>query len=274
MKKRMLFLGSLLMSGMLVLGGCDGAKDQPGKEVTTEEDNSEKEEAKEEAKDEVKEEAKEETPTPVVTEEENPAGSNEEEPVEETSDELLAMIYEQYYDIVSGLDDKWDKFMFVYFDNDDIPDIVVSSSTPGLNDLDEYQIITRSKAGAEVNDDLRDGVASAGGYRGQLYYVPGKGILYERTTNAPLNNPADYVYLLDDGHLTLYATGRTEVTDDYTGPDDTENMIWYWNDEEVSADEYEKKLKAETENLSGDALSSLFYVDKESMLNRLEKTIN
>ena len=62
--------------------------------------------------------------------------------------------------------------------------------------------------------------------------------------------------------------------DGYEGPDDIDHLIWYWNDVEVSAEEYEKNLKAETDNLKGDALSGLFYVDKESMLSRLEKSMN
>lgn len=272
MKKSKYLLGGLLMSGMLVMSGCNGAEEEkPAKDVTMEEEADTAEE-KEEAKEEEPAEKKEEAPEEEIKDEEETEAEAEAE--EEVDEENLEFLYQQYYDIVSGLDDKWDRFMFVYFDQDSFPDIVVSSTQPGLNDLNEYMIITRSNAGAEVNEDLSDGVASAGGYRGTLYYVPQAGILYERTSNAPSNNPCDYVYLLDNGHLSLYATGRTEITDDYTGPDDTEHMIWYWNDEEVTADEYEEKLNAETMNLSGDALSSLFYVDKESMLNRLEKSIN
>ena len=268
MKKSKYLLGGLLMSGMLVMSGCSGAADEkPVKDVNTEEEAETKEE-----KEEVKEEE------PAVAEKEEPEEEVKDEEVteepEEAEEENLEFLYEQYYDIVSGLDEKWDQFMFVYFDQDNFPDIVVSSTQPGLNDLNEYMIITHSNAGAEVNEDLRDGVASAGGYRGTLYYVPQMGILYERTNYAPANNPGDNVYLPDNGHLTLYATGRTEVLDGYTGPDDIEHMTWYWNDVEVTPDEYEEKLKAETNNLSGDALSSLFYVDRESMLNRLENSMN
>lgn len=272
MKRRGLILGGLLMSGMLVLSGCNGAgTDKPGREVYEEEETEVKEEEVKEEAPEVKEEVKEETPE--VKEDEEPQVVEEEPEVEGTEEEL-GFLYEQYYDIVSGLDDKWDQFRFVYFDGDDFPDIIVSSTVPGLNDLKEYLVITRSRAGAEVNEDLRDGVASAGGYRGDLYYVPQNGILYERTYNAPANNPGDYVYLLDDGRLSLYATGRTEITDGYTGPDDKEHLTWFWNDTEVTAEEYEKKLNEETMNLSGDALATLFYVDKESMLSRLEKSMN
>ena len=268
MKKSKYLLGGLLMSSMLVMSGCNGAKaDEPGKDVHAKEETETKEEVKEE-------EVKEEEPAVTEKEEEPEEVIPEEEPEEEYEEENLEFLYEQYYDIVSGLDEKWDQFMFVYFDQDNFPDIVVSSTQPGLNDLNEYMIITHSNAGAEVNEDLRDGVASAGGYRGTLYYVPQMGILYERTNYAPANNPGDNVYLPDNGHLTLYATGRTEVLDGYTGPDDIEHMTWYWNDVEVTPDEYEEKLKAETNNLSGDALSSLFYVDRESMLNRLEKSMN
>ncbi len=271
MKKSKYLLGGLIMSGMLVLGGCKGADGQePAKDAGTEKKEEVKEEVKEEAKEELKEE-----PTTVPEDEELPEEDEIGEDEQEGEDEeLLISTYEQYYQIISGLEDKWDQYNFVYFDNDDIPDIIVSSTELNMNGLKEYKIITRSRAGAEVNEDLADGVASAGGYRGDLYYVPQMGILYENTHNAPENNPADYVYLLDDGHLTLYATGHTEVLDGYEGPDDKEHMKWFWNDQEVSAEEYEKKLNEETMNLSGDALSSLFYVDKESMLGRLEKTIN
>lgn len=257
------------MSGMLVMSGCNDAKDEkPGRDVYEEEEPDTKEEEKEEVK-------KEEEPV-VSKEEETPEETvtGEDEPEAESREENLEFLYQQYYDIVTGLDEKWDRFMFVYFDQDDFPDIVVSSTQPDMNDLTEYLIITHSNAGAEVNDDLRDGVAGAGGYRGMLYYVPKKGILYECMTNAPYNNPYDSVYLLDNGHLTLYASGRTEVMDGYEGPDDIEHLKWYWNDVEVTPEEYEEKLNAETMNLSGDALSELFYVDRESMLNRLEKTIN
>ena len=197
-----------------------------------------------------------------------------EEPEEKTDEEVQNVLYEQYYDIISSLDDKWDQFMLVYFDGDDLPEVFVSSSELDMNDLKEYLLIARSRAGAEVNDDLRDGVAGAGGYRGDLYYVPQKGILYENTYSAPCNNPSDYIYLLDDGRLTLYASGRTEVMDDYEGPDDIDHMTWFWNDKEITPEEYEKKLNEETMNLSGDALSSLSYVDRESILNKLAETIN
>ena len=260
------------MSGMLLMSGCNGANEEkPAKDTPIEEEADTKEEKEEVKNDEKPAITETEEKTEEVNSEEDPEG---EEPEEATEEEDLEFLYQQYYDIISGLDEKWDQFVFVYVDQDSFPDVVISSSEPGINDLNEYMIITRSKAGAELNEGLSDGVASAGGYRGTFYYVPQTGILYERTNNAPENNQVDYVYLLDDGHVTLYATGRTEVLDGYSGPDDTEHMKWYWNDVEVSPEEYEEKLNAETNNLAGDALSSLPYVDKESMLNRLEKTID
>ncbi len=272
MKKSKHLLGGLLISGMLVMSGCNNAKpDEPANNVNAEEEPEVKEEEKEEVKEDPTVTETEETPVEVTPDDKEPESDPEEA---EADEENLEYLYQQYYDIVSGLDDKWDKFMFVYFDQDSFPDIVVSSSTPNFNDLTEYMIITHSNAGAEVNEDLMDGVAGAGGYRGTLFYVPQKGILYERSNSAPYNNPGDSVYLLDNGHLTLYATGRTEIMDGYEGPDDIDHLIWYWNDVEVSAEEYEKNLKAETDNLKGDALSGLFYVDKESMLSRLEKSMN
>ncbi len=243
-----------LLAGALVFGGCGSTEEKKP------------EEKKEEAA----------TPTeaakPTEKEEEiqdEPEDGPEEEPADEEEDGSLDFLYEQYYDIISGLDEKWDMFQFDDLDGDGFPEVFISSSELDMNDLQQYMIITHSNAGAELNEGLSDGVASAGGYRGTLYYVAGSSIVYERASSAPENNPSDNVYLLDNGHLTLYATGTTETQDGYQGPDDKEHMSWYWNGEEVTPEKYEELLNAETENLSGEALSDIVYVDRETILESI-----
>ena len=162
-------------------------------------------------------------------------------------------------------------FQFIYLTNDNFPSILVSSSVLSEEDngLNNYLIITYSNAGAEINEDLRDGVASAGGYRGSLYYVPGTGTVYELINEAPNNNPSCQVSLLDNGHLYLYASGWTEVLEGYEGPDDKEHLKWFCNSDEVSAEEYEENLNEATNNLTGTAFYSIEFMDKTTMLNML-----
>ncbi len=250
-KSKYLMVG--LLTGALVFGAC-------GK--TEEKKPEEKKEEAATPTEEVKPTEKEEIPT-------EPEDEPEEEPADDEDNGDLSFLYEQYYDIISGLDETWDLFQFDDLDGDGFPEVFISSSELDMNDLQQYMIITHSNAGAELNEGLSDGVASAGGYRGTLYYVAGSSIVYERASTAPENNPSDNVYLLDNGHLTLYATGETVTQDGYQGPDDKEHMTWYWNSEEVTAEKYEELLNAETENLSGEALSDIVYVDRETILENI-----
>ena len=187
-------------------------------------------------------------------------------------DSQYAFIYEQYYDIIADLDPKWDKFAFIDLTVEGFPSILITSSEmdPAF-DLQDYMLLTYSNAGALLNEEgLRDGVASAGGYRGNLYYIPYTGIIYEDACYAPYGNPCNKIYLLDNGQLFEYADGYTEVLEGYEGPEDTEHLQYFWNVEEVSAEQYAENMKNETNDYAGIEFYGLDYVDKATIMGQLE----
>ena len=256
MKKFSIAPGVLMLSAALVMTGCSGA------------DTGKEKEKEKPAETEVTEEEEEEATPTEAPEEENIIVIDEED--DDEDEENLDFLYEQYYEIISDLDPKWNQFQFINLDDDDYPEIFITCDELNANGLREYMLITHSNAGAELIDGLEDGVAGAGGYRGILSYVAGMGIVYENYSNAPYNNPGANVYLLDNGHLNLYASGYTEVLDGYEGPDDAEHMSWFWNNEEVTAAEYQEALEEETVYGTGIDFEAVVCMERDTMLERLE----
>ncbi len=255
MKKPKLLVGALVMGGMLALGGCAGVGNAGPANVDYDVDVD------------VDADVSTDNQAAVDVQTDMPADDTA---VSEGSE--YDYLYSQYYDIVAGLDDKWDMFQFIDLTVEDFPSILITSTEEDpTDDLQNYMLLTFSNAGAVLDEDsLRDGIAGAGGYRGTLYYVPNSGTIYEEIRYAPYNNPSDKVYLLDNGQIFLYASGYTEPTEEYEGPDDTDHLVWFWNSEEVSADDYECSLKELTQEFTGIPFFNIEYVDKATMLSQLE----
>ncbi|MCR5249533.1 MAG: hypothetical protein K6E50_02875 [Lachnospiraceae bacterium] len=269
MRKKFFATGVLVLSAALALNGCSDADSGKTKERDTLKE-AEEEEEEEEEEPEKEEVTPTEEPTPEDEDDIITIGENDNEYINHDLD----FLYEQYYDIINGLDPKWDKFQFINLDDDDFPEIFITTDELTANGLHQYMLITHSNAGAELIEDLEDGVAGAGGYRGMLFYVPSFSVVYENYSSAPYNNPGDNVFLLDNGHLSLYASGYTEVLDGYEGPGDNEHLSWFWNDEEVTAEEYENKLNEETLYLTGFAFESVDCMSKDTMIERLEEQMH
>jgi hypothetical protein len=264
MKKTKLFAGVLAIAGMLAMSGCGG--DVPV-DVDVNVDDVNAEVNVDVDADDVSAEVND-----IVADEDLTVDDTDTPPMAISENEEYAYLYEQYYDIISDLDPKWDKFAFIDVTVEGFPSVLITSSEmdPAL-DLQDYMLLTYSNAGAYLNEEgLRDGVASAGGYRGNLYYVPYTGIIYEDACYAPYGNPCNKIYLLDNGQLFEYADGYTEVLEGYEGPEDTEHLQYFWNVEEVSAEQYEENVKNETNNYAGIEFYGLDYLDKATIMGHLE----
>ena len=260
MRKTKFLTGAFVIAGMLAMSGCAGGGNEQHLNVPDDDDLNL-------IVDDVVNDIVDDVQTDDV---------QTDEPADDISGDVQGSeydyLYSQYYDIVAGLDDKWDMFQFIDLTVEDFPSILITSSQEDpTDDLQNYMLLTFSNAGAVLDEDsLRDGVASAGGYRGTLYYVPNSGTIYEEIRYAPYNNPSDKVYLLDNGQIFLYASGYTEPTEEYEGPEDTDHLVWFWNSEEVGADDYESSLKELTQEFTGVPFFNIEYVDKATMLSQLE----
>ena len=215
----------------------------------------------------------------VYVEVESASGRNESEEVNP---------YQEYYNFVLNynsyewektypdVDYGWDSFQLVELDGDDYPELVATnadSRTRVDGGMQCYLIVDYHENSLVINE-IADGVASAGGYRGEKYFIPEKGILYDRAMWAPYGTPGDTVYIMEDGKVKEKDYGYFEPDSDYEYPDNMEKGIWYWNEEVVTEEEYNNKLNDATNNLSGKAFCEINYLDKDSMTSELFELYN
>ena len=118
-------------------------------------------------------------------------------------------------------------------------------------------------------NETGDGVASAGGYRGDKYYIPGKGIIYDISYDAPYNAPGSSVYEYKKGILEQREYGYLSPNADYEYPKNLEIGTWYWCGNEVTEKDYETKLRTATMNFAGEPFNKIDFVDKEEILSLL-----
>ena len=190
-------------------------------------------------------------------------------------------VYQEFYNAVSAADPvKWDRFKLIDLDEDGVFELFATCIDGRREDpgLQPYLIIGHNNAGAVLNDGLFDGVAGAGGYRGVLFYLEGKGKLHESMTFAPFGEPADRVYSLTDGKITETDLGEftaDRAADLYSDDWDLfKNGEWKWNGKTVTEEEYSKNLKEATGNAEGKALCDIDWVSKETMLGELKSLMN
>ncbi len=188
-----------------------------------------------------------------------------------------ADVYSAFSKIVSDSDPKqWDGFALIDLDGDGVDELFATCIEGEREDesMQPYMIVGHDNNGTVINDELQDGVAGVGGYRGMLYYLEGKGLLHESMTYAPYGVPADSVYVLKDGRIEICDQGDFSVesasdTDDGSW-DPMEHGTYTWNGETVTEEEYYGKLNEATQNTEGLPLSEIDWKTKEEILKDLE----
>lgn len=183
----------------------------------------------------------------------------------------------RYCNMVSsqGEDYGWDSFQLIDFDGDGSDELIVSNRSDNRLDAGmQYYLIVDWYDGEIVITELCDGVASAGGYRGKKYYLPGKGIIYDDKFSAPYGNPGFSVYKFSEGKFEFGEGGNLEPNREFEYPENLGNGTWYWDGKEVTEEEYKKLTEENSDNFSGIALEDIDYLDKDSMLDILEKNTN
>lgn len=196
--------------------------------------------------------------------------------------------YQEYYNFVLNYnsyewektypdeDYGWDSFQLVELDGDDYPELVAThadSQTRIDGGMQCYLIVDFCENSLVINE-IADGVASAGGYRGEKYYIPKKGIIYDRAMWAPYGTQSDSVYEMEEGKIKEKDYGYFAPDVDSEYPDNLEKGIWYWNEKVVTEEEYNDNLNAATDNLSGKAFCKTYYLDKDSILSELSRRYN
>jgi len=188
-------------------------------------------------------------------------------------------IYKEYYDIVSNVNlRQWDGFALIDLDGDGVCELFATCLEGDREDasIQPYMIVGNDHNGEVVmNDELQDGVAGVGGYRGTLYYVEGKGLLHENMSFAPLGLPADTIYVFRDGKIEVSDMGEFTV-DNYDGAEEEdwnplEHGVWTWNGETIAEDKYFEKLQEVMDGTEGVPLCEIEWKSKDTILESLSK---
>lgn len=252
MKKNKLYLIMICLAAGLVFAGCTGSDKDTGP------DDKPAESIEEPSKEEAEEPAETKT-----------------KPKEKSAE---TKIYRKFLDIVTGADQaKWDRFALIDLDGDGVFELFATCIDGEREDpgIQPYMIVGHKEEDVIKNDELFDGVAGAGGYRGSLYYLEGKGKLHESMVFAPLGEPADRVYLLKDGEITETDMGEFEAdrTTDISGDDWDlyEHGEWHWNGRTVTEDEYKNSLREATDNTQGKPLSEAGWLSSKRVAKKLQR---
>ena len=205
---------------------------------------------------------------------------SEEEYEPRMEDPVTRLYHELGYIVVDADPNKWDAFRLIDLDGDGLFELFATCFDGEREDpgIQPYMIVGHNDDGVVVNDELYDGAASAGGYRGTLYCLEGTGKLYESISYAPYGTPADRVYSLIDGKITETDIGEFVVdTDSNMGGDDWdpyEHGQWIWNGSAVFEEDYMNSLMEATGDMEGSALSEMEWEDSEGILEELQSLID
>ena len=155
------------------------------------------------------------------------------------SDKDLA--FKAYYDLIEELhksdelSDGFDRYALIYVDNDSVPELL-AVDTPSdeydNNGTYQYELYTFFDGKAVKLGNYASGVASAGGYRGNTFYVKKSGRIYETSSAAASGDGKDVIYSMQNGEMTETARGEFNI-----GEDDA-----VWNGKTLSGAKYSKKL--------------------------------
>ena len=263
MRKKVL-MGLISLAACAALAGCGTSAKEKKAETGSVEANTSESEAAQSAETGLTEE----TAQPSEKESKTEEGAADTE------------IYRAFYDIVSDADPgEWDGFQLIDLDGDGIFELFATCIDGEREDpgIQPYMIVGHNDEGVVVNDQLYDGVAGAGGYRGSLYFLEGTGKLHESMAYAPFGVPSDRVYLIMDGEITETDMGEfavdTEAAPESDDWDPFENGQWLWNGSPVTEDDYENSLKEATDNMDGKALSEMDWMGKDGALEQLQSLI-
>ena len=219
-----------------------------------------------------------EEPEQTAETETGPEEETTEEPQEEAAD---IKIYRKFSDTVADADPaEWDAFSLIDLDGDGIFELFATCIDGDREDpgIQPYMIVGHKDEDVIKNDELFDGVAGAGGYRGALYYLEGKGKLHESMIFAPMGEPADRVLSLKDGEITETDIGEftADRTSDMYGDDWDlfEHGEWKWNGRTVTEDEYKNSLRDATDNMQGKPLSEIDWMSRKRVQSKLLSLID
>lgn len=175
-----------------------------------------------------------------------------------------------YYSLIEELhngnessEEGYDRFKLIYVDKDSTPELLAvdtPSDTFDNNGTYRYAIYTYYEGKTVKLDEYASGVASAGGYRGDTFYIRKSGKIYETYISAGSGDGDDIVYKLQDGEMVEIAHGYFNIASD-----DAE-----WNGKIMSGTKYNKKLNKVFKISKAKSLEAIKTISYKAMRKKLK----
>ncbi len=171
-------------------------------------------------------------------------------------------VYKAYYNwLVKSAPSAYKKYCLVDLDGDNISELVGFYCNKKYGVINNY-IICYYDGKKVVTKTFTDGVASVGGYRGSLTYIPRKGKIMDASLLGGTGSQSNEVYKLKNGTLKRTAIANIEYVNG--------KAKYKWNGKSVSKKTYTSKLKKAFNTSNPKAFSDLKYISKAKMKKALK----
>lgn len=173
-------------------------------------------------------------------------------------------VYKAYYNYLvkksnSGDLKKFTKYCLVNLDGDRIPELVGYHKDKDLA-VDRY-VICSYNGKKVVTKEFQDGVASSGGYRGLLTYIPNKGKIKHSYISSGSGSEYVEVYSLKKGVYKKTVDAGSEYRN---------GRHYRWGNTPVSKSTYDRKLNKAFNADRSKRFCDLKYISKTKMKKKLK----
>ena len=163
------------------------------------------------------------------------------------------------------------RYAFAYIDGDKIPELIVKHQLPIISgDRRAYSVLAYKKGKVNVLN-LHDGVASAGGFRGEIYYIPKMSMLLARSWASGTGYYSEDIYQLkkSEWNKAYYGTYIRNYSSSTYGQYEIKDCNW--QGKSVSPKKYARKLKKVFDEQEGILFTDIKYMTKSKILKKLKK---
>ncbi|MBR6223257.1 MAG: hypothetical protein IKQ71_07450 [Lachnospiraceae bacterium] len=160
-------------------------------------------------------------------------------------------------------DKKYNKFTLMDLDNDKIPELVAQYKDREGTFVDYYVILAYDGSTVQTLD-VSEGVAGAGGFRGNLSYMPKKGLIYNLTWSSGTGSQYNTLYSLKNGKFT------TKVKMVNERDMKTYKLNYTWNGKKTTEKKQNAKFNKLYNTKKAKTFDKLKYISRKKMLSKLK----
>ena len=179
--------------------------------------------------------------------------------------------YWAYYDFVSDEASdfyfgEFNKYQLIYVNGDDIPELLAAHSPKDTFDNNgtwQYALYTFKNGKVKNLAGFSSGVASAGGYRGNTYYLPNENRIYETYISSGTGEGEDNIYKMAKVKLKRLHKGTYSLA--------TESGTWKGS--ALSLDEYRAQIGKVFDLEGAESFEDIKFVSKKKMKKILSEGI-